>query len=50
MTKNTIHRLADIRIQVNRIDNLHLRVGMGYLGQRTADLFKTEPKAFAGGR
>ncbi len=34
MTKNTIHRLADIRIQVNRIDNLHLRVGMGYLGQR----------------
>lgn len=50
MTKNTIHRLADIRIQVNRIDNLHLRVGMGYLGQRPADLFKTEPKAFAGGR
>ena len=31
---------------MNRIDNLHLRVGMGYLGQRLADLFKTEPKAF----
>ena len=41
MTQNTIHRLADIRVQVDGIDNLHIGIIRGNVRQRVAEQLRT---------
>lgn len=47
MAKDAVDRLADVRIEVDRIDNLYIDVLRRNFSQRVTDLLKTPAKAFA---
>ena len=47
MAQDAVNRLADVRIEMDRIDNLHVVVLRRDFSQRVTDLFKTPAKAFA---
>ncbi len=47
VTQDTVDRFADVRVEVHRIDNLHILVLRGDFSQRVADLLKATAKAFA---
>ena len=46
MTQDAVNRLADVRIEMDRIDNLHVVVLRRDFSQRVTDLLKTPAKAF----
>ncbi|MNV06866.1 hypothetical protein D3C71_972660 [compost metagenome] len=47
MAEDAVNRLADVRVEVDRIDDLDVRVLRGDFRQRMADLLKTTAKALA---
>ncbi|MNF03473.1 hypothetical protein D3C80_2028020 [compost metagenome] len=47
MAQNAVDRFADVRVEVDRINNLHITVLRGDLRQRVTDLLKPAPKTFA---
>ena len=47
VAEDTIDRFADVRVEVHRIDNLHILVLRGDFSQRVADLLKATAKTFA---
>ena len=46
MPQNAVDRLADVRVEMHRIDNLHIFVLRGDFSQRMTDLLETPAKAF----
>ena len=47
MAQDPVNRLADVRVKVYWIDNLHIVVLRGDFSQRVTDLLETPAKAFA---
>ena len=47
VAQDAVDRLADVRVKVYRIDNLHIVVLRGDFSQRVTDLLKAPTKAFA---